>query len=170
MYRASGAVFFMYLKKLYRQNKFWFFIVLLFIIGQLFIDYKRGVEFSPFYHYSMFSIPYQFVPVYEVTEVTVNGRRLQAKDFSPNGWDNIVIPVVLYQHQQSWNRELYETTIKRLLRTNDSSVYVNQLPPLQFDKWYKKRIIRLLNLTDTSAAVEYRTLKYWRNNDTLLRR
>ena len=157
----------MYLTKLFRQNKLWFLIVILFAFGQLFINYKDGVECSPFFHYGMFSMPFRFQPSYQTTEVTINGKRLQSKDFSPNGWDNIVIPITQWQAQQPWNSGMYNATIKRLLHVNDSSLYTNQLSQADFDNWYKARVTRLLKLQDTAADVQYRIVTYKQENNFL---
>lgn len=157
----------MFLQKLYRQNKFWFVIVVFFASAQLLINYKHGVEFSPFYHYDMFSLPVTKKTVYEVTEVRVNNTILQAKNFTPNSWDNIVMPVVEYQNEQHWNSLIYNTTIKRLLPASDSSLYVNHLSQQQFNEWYRQRIIRLLKLKDTSATVRYSIVLYHQKNNSL---
>ena len=159
----------MYLKKLYRQSKLWFVIVVLFAAGQLFINFKRGAEFSPFYHYGMFSGPFHKKSTYEATEVWLNGKRLQTKNFTPNGWDNMVLPITQYNAQKKANSLLYNTTIKRLLHTKDSSFYINQLPDDVFNEWYRQRVIRLLHIEDTSATIQYRLVLYRQLNDTLYR-
>ncbi len=158
----------MYFKKLYRQTRFWFVIVVLFAVGQLFINYKHGVEFSPFYHYDMFSLLFTAKPNYEATEVSVNGVPLQTRNFTPNGWDNIVLPIIQYQNSQHWNSQVYNTTIKRLLYTTDSSFYVNQLSQQQFDAWYRQRIIRMLHLSQ-NANVQYKIISYHQQNNVLYR-
>ena len=66
----------MFLKKLYQHNKFWFVVIILFIAGQLFINYKRGVVFSPFYHYGMYSSAIKPATQYNIPEVFVDGERL----------------------------------------------------------------------------------------------
>ncbi len=160
----------MYLKKLYKQSKLWFVFTALFASAQLFINYKHGVEFSPFYHYDMFSLPFHFTTTYQVTEVTVNGEPLQSKNFTPNGWDNIVLPIVQYQNEQHWNSLIYNTTIKRFMHTNDSALYTNQISQQQFAEWYKQRIIRLLHLQNKDAIIQYRTVFYQQNRRYLHRR
>lgn len=145
-------------------------MVLLFAAGQLFINYKRGVEFSPFYHYGMFSLPFQIKNVYEVTEVSVNGKQLQTKNYSPNDWDNIVMPVTQYQQQKSWNSLIYNTTIRRLLPVQDSALYINQVTTNNFNRWYQKHIISLLKLSDTNAVVQYQLVFYQLSNYNLYRK
>ncbi len=161
MYRAYLRGFlFMYLKDLYRQSKFWFVIVVLFAIGQLVIDYKNGVEASPFYHYSMFSFPYHYTNSYDCVDVSVNGKHLQTKDFTPNGWDNIVMPVLQYHRQDEWNRVMFNQTISRLLHVSDSTLYTNTLTQSAFDDWYHHRIARLLNIEDSTSVVRYSIVSY----------
>lgn len=159
----------MYVKKLYRQSKLWFVIVVLFAGAQLIINYKHGVEFSPFYHYDMFSLPFSIKSTYEVTEVSVNNKLLQSKNFSPNGWDNVVIPIIQYQNQQRWNSLIYNTTIHRLLHTTDSSLYINNLSQQQFDIWYQHRIIQLLQLKKSNAKIQYRIVSYHQKDNILHR-
>jgi len=154
----------MYLTKLYKQSKIWFAIVVLFAAGQLFINYKHGLVFSPFYHYGMFSEVFLPKQQYEVTEIIVGGKLLQAKDFSPNEWDNLMLPVILYRRQQSWNSHLYNTEIKRLLHTKDSSLYINHLSQPEFDKWYRQRVIQIAKLTDTAVTIQYRIVAYKQEN------
>ena len=159
----------MYLKRLYKQNKFWFVVIVLFATGQLFIDYKNGVEVSPFYHYSMFSFPYHHIPVYNCVEVSVNGKQLQTKDFTPNGWDNVVMPVIQYKYQNQRNSEMYNQTIKRMLSVNDSTLYVNHLTQNEFDGWYHHRISSLLNLPDSTSDIQYSIVSYKLNNGVLVK-
>ncbi len=158
----------MYFKKLYRQSRFWFVIVVLFAAGQLFINYKHGVEFSPFYHYDMFSLLFTAKPNYKATEVSINGVPLQTKNFTPNGWDNIVLPIIQYQNSQNWNSLIYNTVIKRLLHFNDSSLYTNQLSHQQFDAWYRQRIIHLLRLPQ-DANIQYQIVSYHQQHNALYR-
>lgn len=170
MYRASRrGILFMYLKKLYRQSKFWFIIIIMFAVSQVFLDYKNGVELSPFYHYGMFSLPFHFTPNYECVEVKVNGKLLQTKDLTPNGWDNVVMPIIQYNHQQRWNSEMYNQTISRLLHVSDSTFYTNQLTKPEFNNWYGRRILNLLNVKDSKTIVRYDIISYKQENGKLVK-
>ena len=71
-------------------------MIIIFIAGQLFINYKRGLVFSPFYHYGMYSSIIKPATQYNIPEVFVDGERLAAKDFSPQEWDNIMQPVIKF--------------------------------------------------------------------------
>lgn len=170
MYRAKSAVFlFMYLKKLYMQSKFWFVVIVLFAIGQLVLDYKDGIEVSPFYHYSMFSFPYHYTNTYECVEVSVNGKQLQTKDFTPNGWDNITMPIIQYTHQSGWNSAMYNQTINRVLPASDSTLYTNRLSQNAFDDWYHQRVLRLLKVADSTSTVQYNIVSYQPKNGVLVK-
>jgi hypothetical protein len=135
----------MYLKKLYQQHKGWFIFIVCFALAQLFINYKRGVVFSPFYHYGMYSAVMQPQSIYIIPEIKVNGHLLQTKDFTPQQWDNINQPVVLYQKQQQNNSEIYHNTMQRLLHIKDSSAYINHITDTQFQLWYMHHLQIILN-------------------------
>ena len=45
----------MFLEKVYRYNKALFAGMLFFIVMQLFVFYKHGMVFSPWYNYGMYS-------------------------------------------------------------------------------------------------------------------
>src|SRR5437867_4049778 len=125
----------MYLKKLYQHNKLWFLVIIIFIAGQLFINYKRGVVFSPFYHYGMYSSVIKPAAQYNIPEVFVNGMRLATKDFSPQEWDNIMQPVIKFQDQEKWNSTLFQTDIHRLLPFADAAKFTNAITEQQFKQW-----------------------------------
>ena len=127
----------MYLKRLCKHHKGWFLFVLLFAFGQLFIDYKRGVVFSPFFHYGMYSIKFYPQREYSVTAVYVNGERLHTTAFTPQQWDNISVPVDLFSSQEENNQSVWQANIRRMLHVKDSSKYLNTLDSAGFDRWYK---------------------------------
>ena len=144
----SRVAFFMYLIKLYRRNKFWFVVVLLFAAGQLFINYKNGVMCSPFFNYDMYShvsLPHR---QYRVVEVRIDNRLLQTKDFSANEWDNLIQPVVFFEKQENWNRYIFQTETQKFLPIHDSLPYINGVTENTFKSWYAKQV----NLIAGSAA------------------
>lgn len=113
---------------------------MLFITGQLFINYKRGVVFSPFYHYGMYSSVINPEKQYRVTEVHINGKRLAAKDFSPQQWDNILLPLEKFYAQKEWNNMLWQTDILRLMPFADEAKFTNTITEEQFNTWYQLRL------------------------------
>jgi len=126
----------MYLKKLYTTSKGWFIVITLFVIVQVATDIRQDISLSPVFHYGMYSEVIKPQNTYVVTEIWVNGRRLQTKDFSPCGWDKVKQPVMLYKNQQSWNDAMWNADIKRLLHVSDSTKYINAITDSAFNKWY----------------------------------
>jgi hypothetical protein len=104
---------------------------------QLFINVKRGLVVSPFYHYGMYSKPMAADTTYQVAEIYVNGRLLRSDAYTAQQWDKIIQPVVLYQNQQSWNSYLYNEQVARLLHIQDSLPYTNRLTKAGFAAWYR---------------------------------
>ncbi len=144
----------MYLKKLYHTNKWWFALVLLFIVVQLTMDAKQGIDISPVYHYGMYSGVITPQKEYRVTEITVNGKQLQTKNFSPYEWDKIIEPVELFENQQAWNTQIWNTEVKRLLHFADSSKYVNNLSDGNFVTWYNNYLKTILHKRVDSVNIE----------------
>lgn len=147
--------FFMYLQQLFRQSKFWFLVIIVFITGQLFINYKRGVVFTPLFHYGMYSAVISPEKNYTVTEIFVNGRRLAAKDFSSQEWDNIVLPAEKFYMQQQWNSLNWNNDIRRMLHLHDSSAYTNSLTEAAFKKWYAKRLTAITGIKTDSFRIAF---------------
>lgn len=78
--------------------------------------------------------------VYPVYEISVNGKPLQAKDYSPQQWDNIMQPVVLFYKQQQCNKDVWQTDIHRLLPFADSVKYMSHISEPEFKIWYQQRL------------------------------
>ncbi|MEP6844854.1 MAG: hypothetical protein ABI861_02585 [Panacibacter sp.] len=125
-------------------------MAIVFIAGQLFINYKRGVVCTPFFHYGMYSEVIKPTAQYNIPEVSVNGKRLAAKDFSPQQWDNIMQPGIKFYKQEEWNSKYWQTDIHRLLPFTDSSKFVNTITEDQFMIWYRQR---LENITGNKIGV-----------------
>jgi hypothetical protein len=134
--------------------------VLFFIAAQLLINFKHGVVFSPFYHYGMYSSVIKSAKTYEIVEVNVNGKNVQAKDFSPQKWDKISLPVWLNNQQQQWNQGMYHNTIQRLLHTKDSSVYINNYTQKDFDNWYRNYLENMLDTKIDSIKTDIKTVAF----------
>jgi hypothetical protein len=143
----------MYLVKLYKQHKGWFAVVILFAFGQLFINYKNGVMVSPFYNYDMYSYSTMPKQQYEVLQISVNGKELQPKNFSPNEWDNLVQPIVFFDKQQDWNSFLFHSEVQKFLPVQDSALYVNTILKPAFSNWYKKQVLHIAHIKDTNSTI-----------------
>jgi len=155
----------MYLKKLYNTNKWWFAGIMLFVIVQLAMDIRQDIAFSPVYHYGMYSETITPQKQYSVIEITVNGKKLRTQDFTPAEWDKIAYTVALYNNQQAWNINQWNTDIKRLLHLTDSSKYVNNINATSFNSWYKNYLQPILNEKVDSVAIT--TAQYQFNSKTL---
>jgi hypothetical protein len=142
-----------YLKRLYIQHKGWFLFVVCFIIAQLFIIYKWGVVCSPFYNYGMYSEVMKPAEKYKLINVEVNGKALQAKDFTPQYWDKIMLPLSLNNEQQQWNSYVYKHVVQVYLHANDSSPYVNNYSSVQFQQWYKNYLQPILSTKIDSLKI-----------------
>lgn len=115
-------------------------MIILFIAGQLLINYKRGVLFSPFYHYGMYSEVIRPAAEYNVLEVYVDGMQLQTKDFSPQQWDKITLTADRFYNQQKWNSALFREDIHRLLPFADSVYFTNSITEENFNNGYRQQL------------------------------
>ena len=131
----------MYLKELYRHNKGWFIIVILFIVVQLINNIRQDVSISPIYQYGMYSAYIPSKKVFDVFEVKADKRILQPKDFSPQQWDKIILPIRYYANSGRNNNAMYDQDIKRLLNklhiTAESSNFIYSFNEYAFINWYK---------------------------------
>src|SRR5689334_20502182 len=134
----------MYLKRLYQHSKFLFTIIVLFALAQLINNVRQDIAISPIYSYGMYSEQIKPLSSYTVPEIFVNGTQLQAKDFSPQLWDNITLPVTEYYTQQQWNQSQWQQDIHRLLPFTDSSKFVNHISENEFQQWYHEHLHTLL--------------------------
>lgn len=103
----------MFLRKVYRYNKGLFAGMLFFIIMQLFVFYKHGMVFSPWYNYGMYSEVIKPQKEYAVYKVYADGKLLKGKDFSPQQWDDIHF-ALSQADAAACNEHFYESQIKRL--------------------------------------------------------
>ena len=140
-----GVTFFMYLSKLYQHNKFLFIIICLFALAQLINNIRQDIAISPVYSYGMYSEQIKPLPFYTVPEIFIDGKQLQAKDFSPQQWDNITLPVTEFYAQQQWNVYQWQQDIHRLLPFTDSSKFVNHITEREFKQWYHQHLESLLH-------------------------
>lgn len=132
----------MYLKQLYQQHKGWFLFVVLFIAGQLFINFKRGVVFSPFYHYGMYSEKVNLTDSIAIAEIIINNKPLKPFDFSAQEWDKLVLPIYFNSTVATHNNDLYRMDIERLLKKiglqpKEQDYIMAWHDSIGFIKWYK---------------------------------
>lgn len=167
MCRAKGATFFMYINRLYKHNKFVCILVVLFAFAQLINNIRQDIAISPFYSYGMYSEHMPVRQTYTVPEILVNGKQLQTKDFTPQEWDNITVPVSKFYEQKEWNTAMWRADIHRLLPFSDSTIFLNQLNENDFKSWYKSHLANLLNRKIDSVAIDFN--KYNFTGSTLVK-
>ena len=129
----------MFLKQVYKHNKWLCLVMILFIAGQLFVNFKRGMVVSPFFHYGMYSHRINVEKGYPVVEVTVNGKQLRGQDFTAQQWDKILLPIQYHSNIGRSNR-LYENEVKRLLGRLHISAnekdFLQKCNEESFENWY----------------------------------
>lgn len=158
----------MYLVKLYKWNKALFVLTIFLICTQLFINLKRGMTATPFLHYGMYSQKFHLPKEIQVWEIYIDNRRLELSGLSPKNVDNIIEPArIFYSNRNS--KELYETTIKRVLTSLKISPAKNEfdtdIPTPAFKEWFKTRLQNILNKNISNIKVYQNTYAV---NDTLL--
>lgn len=162
---SSRDIFFMYLSQLYKHSKFWFVVVLLFIIIQLTLSIRRDASVTPFYQYGMYSEVIKPQKVYIIPVIKVNGNMLQTKNFTCEQWDKIVQPVVLYDKQEDWNAKLFTQHIQPLFTFTDENHYRNNLSKEDFYRWYKNYLAKMLQQPIDSLVINFDITAY--TNKTL---
>ncbi len=130
----------LFIKQVYKHNKWLCLAMIIFIAGQLFVNYKHGMVVSPFFHYGMYSHGINVEKSYPVIEVSVNDKRLRGQDFTAQQWDKIMLPIQ-YHSNIGRSNELYEREIKRLLSklhiSSNENYFFQQCNEEAFEKWYK---------------------------------
>ena len=150
----------MYLKQLYQYNKILFFVIVVGLAFQVINNARQDVSFSPVYNYGMYSQVMLPQSEYIVPEIIVNGEGLQTKDFTPQEWDKIILPVTLFPKQVEWNRSICDNYVERLLHFSDSSHYVNHLTQSQFGEWYKRYLSGIIHKQISTLSVNFTRYRF----------
>ncbi|MCW3081830.1 hypothetical protein [Segetibacter sp.] len=166
MRRVTSSHFFMYLRQLQKHSPLLTALVIIFICAQLFVILIWGIVITPFYNYGMFSEVIKVKNAYQIFEVELNGKRLRGKDFSPQKWDKILLPLQFYAGIKTSN-QLYKSDIKRLLYkmripANDAN-FLLTCNYQQFENWYKDYLQDVTNQKIEAFAVSYRNYQYHSN-------
>lgn len=146
----------MYLKELYHHNKYWFAVVLVFILCQLFINFKRGMVVSPFYHYGMYSGLMKPDSSYTVLEIIADGEVLRTKDYNAQQWDKIMQPVLYYSKHKKWNAGMF-IELNRITGISDTAKYVSTLQKKEFFDHYRKYLSIVIDKKVRTLTVQQKT-------------
>jgi hypothetical protein len=114
----------------------------------------------------MYSTVIEPKKIYVVPEVIVNGNALQTKRFSPPVWDKIIQPIILFENQDKWNRQIFTAHIQPLLKIKDSTKYINSMSVKEFQFWYQDYLENILKTKITSLQINY-TITAYSNNKLL---
>jgi hypothetical protein len=143
----------MYLKNLFRHNKAWFAVILLFIFCQLFINFKKGMVVSPFYHYGMYSEVMKPKENYPFFKIAADGEVLKTKDFSAQQWDKIMQPVICYSRHKEWNVAMF-SEVQRITGISDTLKYISNVQKKDFFDWYTGYLSHILGKEVRSLTVQ----------------
>lgn len=108
---ATGKNFLSYV---YKTNKFYFFVFVGFIVLQLFVAYKRGIVFAPFFNYGMYSAVSTPQKQYPVLEIYSAGKKINGSRYYLQTYDRVLLSYDYVQQTKS-NAVFFETEINRLL-------------------------------------------------------
>jgi hypothetical protein len=131
----------MFLRKVYRYNKWMFSGMLFFMLIQLIFFWKGFVVFSPWYNYGMYSEvlkPQKEYSVYNIPSKWPANLQL----LSPQRDDKVYVTLDRY-HALTQNSFMYHSQIKPKFTTlhlpqADSSSYVMNLPQQDFLQWFER--------------------------------
>lgn len=138
----------MYIVKLYTRQKLNFFLLVIFLILSIFINYKSGMIATPINLYGMFSGGFSLKDTLAVKKIILNGLPLNYSKYSYEKRDLMIGILDKYLVQEEHNKNIYETfqkvTQKLHLPINISSVtFTNQINNDIFNQWYAKLLTRI---------------------------
>ena len=137
----------MYLRKVYSQNRFFFYLFLLFCLGQIFFIYK-GVQNTPFFLYGMYSSKQFPSKQYTGYILEINGNRFNVdslpaaehemivstierySSLQNSDFQDALIPVLVKRFQAHLSEKQFQLILSRL--TNDST------DRIRYHQWLKR--------------------------------
>ena len=141
----------------------------MFIVVQLFLNFKQGMVATPFMHFGMYSGPFKVQPEISVTEVIVDGEKLSAADFSATQWDKIILPIELYCSQHKRGKTFYQEDIKRLLArfyiSSNETFFYSELSNADFLSAYHKVLSSIIGRDINKIEILSSRYRYLQIND-----
>jgi hypothetical protein len=144
-------------------------LIIAFIAGQLYFNYRIGVVYSPgvfvspFYLYGMYANVYKIEVDYSITEVEVNSHLLEGKDFTPQQWDKIMLPVKFYAEIKASN-SLYKTEIERLMKKISIQTreinFIQSCNDTAFKNWYTSYLQNIISEKINAIEIRQRIYQY----------
>lgn len=134
----------MFLKKAYSQNKFLFYVIILFCMGQLFFMYK-GVENTPFFLYGMYSAKQFPQEEYPVSIVEIDGKEFNYENLPHASHEMIVASLEHYRslEQTDFQDTIMKTIEKRFGNSENFQIIAQRLTNdstdrIPYQQWLKK--------------------------------
>jgi len=139
--------------------------MLFFVALQLAVNAKRGMVFSPFYHFGMYAAPVKPVLSYPIATITVGNDTLRGSDFSPQGWDKIQYNLYMVWKSRCdtafYQDQVFTLLHKYGLRTPPKSLYVNNLSFEERLENYKNTVGRLTGKIDSTITISRTAYRYY---------
>ena len=135
----------MFLKKLYQYNKFLFFIVLVFLLGYGYLNYKWGISATPIHQYGMYSGKAFLKDTLQLYIVKANVKIIEESAISQTERDIIQSYPDYYEKHKNSNDQVYNTVSVFFNYAGFSTEknrykFVNDINHSLFNKWYLQKI------------------------------
>jgi hypothetical protein len=157
----------MFLKKLYRHNKIFFFVAVGFLSGYIYLNYKWGITATPINQYGMFSGKYFIKDSLLVYSVKANNKMINFADLSLIQRD-LLQSYPDYYEMEKHNNEAIFNTISNYFNYlgipagKQQYKFTNQCSAVLFSKWYQSKIENIIKKPITSLNV-YKQYFVWEN-------
>lgn len=155
----------MFLKKLYRHNKIFFFIVAGFLSCYIYLNYKWGITATPINQYGMFSGKYFIKDPLLVYSVIANNKIIPLADLTLIQRDLLQSYPDYYEIEKHNNEAIFNTMSPYFKYLGISAgkqqyKFTNQCNALLFSNWYKSKIENIIKEPINSLYV-YKQYFVW---------
>lgn len=149
-----------YFKRLYCYNKVLFYLILSFTLLQLALTVKKGVLFSPWFKFGMYSDVFKIKNTYRINKVD----NLKGSNFTAQEWDKIHWTLAQYQlHEKS--DSVYENGVKPLFKgiylpNTQKNIYFFPVDSIDFSKWYNAYLSNMLGESTRDFQIQTNTYNW----------
>ena len=139
----------MFLRKLYQYNKILFFIVLIFLLGYCYLNYKWGITATPIQQYGMYSGKAFLKDTLKLYIVKANGKIIEEAAISQIERDIIQSYPDYYEKHIMSNNAVYNTVsvffkYAGISTEKNRFKFVNTINDNQFNDWYLNKIEHII--------------------------
>ena len=156
----------MFLKELYRYSKAGCFVIIVFLLTFIYINFKWGIVATPVLQYGMFSAPIHVSDTQQVYILEANNKPVDCNGLSFADRDILQISLTDYEKQAVVNEYVFNTMHRFLGFTGlmDQDKYSNHLTDAGFTKWYKTKLEKITGNSADSLAI-YKQYFLWQQNN-----